>query len=108
MAEARPAHQLPPKTSPADQFQNRFVANEKVRQTAFRYPDQAKAHKGREMALELVCGADFSCKLMFRASPGDLGGSRVSISVGNPGKTGPKISSQTAFRYPAHFESNNC
>ena len=29
-----------------------------------------------EMALELVSGADFWCKLMFRASPGDLGGPR--------------------------------
>ena len=29
-----------------------------------------------EMALELVSGADCWCKLMFRASPGDLGGSR--------------------------------
>ena len=29
-----------------------------------------------EMALELVSGADFWCKLMSRASPGDLGGSR--------------------------------
>ena len=27
-----------------------------------------------EMALELVSGADFWCKLMFRASPGDLRG----------------------------------
>ena len=30
----------------------------------------------RETALELICGADFSCKLMYGAGPGDLGGSR--------------------------------
>ena len=30
----------------------------------------------REMALELVSGADFGCKLMSRGSPGDIGGSR--------------------------------
>ena len=29
-----------------------------------------------EMALELVSGADFWCKLMYRGSPGDLGRSR--------------------------------
>ena len=29
------------------------------------------------MALEMVSGADFWCKLTFRASPGDLGGPRV-------------------------------
>ena len=52
------------------------------------------------MALELVCGADFSWKLMCGAGPGDLGGSRGSASAGNLGKTGPKISSQAAFRYP--------
>ena len=52
------------------------------------------------MALEWVCGADFSCNLMCGAGPGDLGGSRGSISAGNPRKTGPEISSQTACRYP--------
>ena len=55
----------------------------------------------RETALELVRGADFSWELMCRGGPGDLGGSRGSASAENPGKTGPKISSQTAFRYPA-------
>ena len=54
----------------------------------------------RDMALEFVCGADFSWKLMGGAGPGHLGGSRGSISTGNPGKTVPKISSQTAFRHP--------
>ena len=52
------------------------------------------------MASELVCGADFSCKLMCGAGPGDLGGARGSASAENPGKTGPKISSQTAFGCP--------
>jgi len=54
----------------------------------------------RIMAVELVCKADFSCKLICGAGPGDLEGSRGSISIENPGKTGPKISSQTAFKYP--------
>jgi len=54
----------------------------------------------RETALELICGADFSCKLMCRAGPGDPGGSRGAASAENPRKTGPKISCQTAFRYP--------
>jgi len=31
------------------------------------------------LALELVSGADFWCKLMFRASPGDLGGPGVDL-----------------------------
>ena len=51
-------------------------------------------------ALELVYGADFSWRLICGAGPGDLGGSRGSISAKVLGKTGPKISSQTAFRYP--------
>jgi len=51
------------------------------------------------MDLELVCGADFSWKLMCGAGPGDLGGSRGSLSVENPWKSGPTISGQTAFRY---------
>ena len=51
----------------------------------------------RHLALESACEADFSWKLMCGAGPGDLGGSRVSASAENPGKTGPKISSQTAF-----------
>ena len=54
----------------------------------------------REMALELVCGADFSLKWMCGAGPSDLGRSRGPVSAENPRKTGPKISSQTAFRYP--------
>jgi len=49
----------------------------------------------------LVCGADVSRKLMCGAGPGDLGGSRGSDSAQISGKTGPKISSLTAFRYPA-------
>jgi len=52
-------------------------------------------------ALELVCGADFSRTLMWEAGPGDLGGSRGSDSAENPRKTGPKMSSQIAFRCPA-------
>jgi len=52
------------------------------------------------LALESVCGADFSWKVMCGAGPGDLGGSRGSASTENPKKTGPKISSQTALRYP--------
>jgi len=50
-----------------------------------------------DMALELVCGADFSWKLMCRADPGDLGAPRGSDSAGTRGKTGPRISSQTAL-----------
>ena len=38
------------------------------------------------MALELVSGADFWCKLMYRGSPGDLGGSRGRFPAQNPGK----------------------
>ena len=53
------------------------------------------------LVLELVCGSDFSCKLMCRAGPRRSRGVPGSISTENPGKTGPKISSQTAFRYPA-------
>ena len=56
------------------------------------------------LALESVCGADFSWKVMCGAGPGDLGGSRGSASTENPKKTGPKISSQTAFRYPGQGE----
>jgi len=37
---------------------------------------------------------------MCGAGPGDLGGSRGSASAENPEKTGLKISSITAFRYP--------
>ena len=53
--------------------------------------------KYSERALELVCGADFSCKLMFRASPGDLEGPRGRFRQGIPGKparTFPAKSSQ--------------
>ena len=53
-----------------------------------------------KIALEWVCGADFSWKLMCVAGPGDLGGSRGPASAENPGKTRPKISGQIAFRYP--------
>jgi len=44
----------------------------------------------RKMALEWVSGADFSCTLMCGAGPGDLGGSRGSVSAQNPGKPGRK------------------
>jgi len=37
---------------------------------------------------------------MCGAGPGDLGGLRGSVSAENHGKTGPKVFSQTAFRYP--------
>ena len=55
----------------------------------------------REIALELVSGADYSCKLMHRGvgsrrSKGVPG----SISGLKPGKTESKFFSQTAFRYP--------
>ena len=56
---------------------------------------------GRHLALELVCGADFSCKLMCGAGPGDLGGSPGSGSAENRWKTGRTIFGQAAFRYPA-------
>jgi len=36
--------------------------------------------------------------------PGDLGVSRGSASAENHWKAGPKMSSQTAFRYPATAE----
>ena len=55
----------------------------------------------RFLALELISGDDFSCKLMCGAGPGDLGGSRGSASAENPGKTGPIISSKL---YRAHRE----
>ena len=51
------------------------------------------------MALELVSGADFWCKLMSRAGPVDLGGVMGSNSGLKPRKTGPKTFSQTAFKY---------
>ena len=52
------------------------------------------------LALDLVCGVDFSCKFMCGAGPGDLGRSQGSGPAEISGKTGTKISSQTAFRYP--------
>ena len=36
------------------------------------------------------------------AGPGDLGGSRGSLSAGNPRQTWPGISSQSAFKYPGN------
>ena len=42
-----------------------------------------------EMTLELVYGADFWCKLMFRASPGDRWGVAGSVFGLKPRKTGP-------------------
>ena len=42
-----------------------------------------------ESAFELVCGADFSWKLMCGEGPGDLEGSRGSDPAVNPRKTGP-------------------
>jgi len=44
------------------------------------------------LALDLVCGADFSWKLMSGAGPGDLEGSRGSESAETPRKTWPKLS----------------
>ena len=55
-----------------------------------------------EIALEMVCGADFACKFTCGAGPGDLGGSPGSVPGENPGNTGPEVSGQTAFRYPGH------
>ena len=75
------------------------MANQNSRQTAFRYPGLAGFFECRDMALELVRGADFSWELMCGAGPGDLGGSRGSGSAENPGKTESKISSQTAFAW---------
>ena len=46
-------------------------------------PTPRNCHK---MALELVSGADFWCKLMCRARPVDLRGSRGRFSAQNPGK----------------------
>ena len=43
------------------------------------------------MALELVSGADFGCKLMPRARPGDLGESRGRFSAYSPGKPARKF-----------------
>ena len=42
------------------------------------------------LALELVCGTDFSFKLMCGAGPGDLRGSWGSVSAKNLGKPGRK------------------
>ena len=50
----------------------------------------------REMALELVCGADFSWKLMCRAGPGDLRGPGGRLRPKSPGKPG---------RFPARLPS---
>ena len=50
-----------------------------------------------EMALELVCGADFSCKLNCRASPGDLEGSW--------GQVWPKIPGNPTRKFPARLPS---
>ena len=43
------------------------------------------------MALELVSAAEFWCKLMSRASPGDLGGSRGRSPAQNPGEPARKF-----------------
>jgi len=51
----------------------------------------------REIALELVCGADFSCKLMCGAGPGDLGGSG--------GRFRPEIQAKPGRRSPARLPS---
>jgi len=55
---------------------------------------QAEFYWHREMDLDFVCEAVFSCILMCGASPGDLGGSRRSASAENPRKTGPSPSSR--------------
>jgi len=44
----------------------------------------------RHLTLELVCGADFSWKLMCGAGPGGLGGSRGPVTAENAGKPGRK------------------
>ena len=49
-------------------------------------------------ALELVCGADFSCKLTCGAGPGDLGGFR--------GRVRPKIQGKPARQFPARLTSS--
>ena len=43
----------------------------------FRLVKKSYIKNPREMALEMVCGADFLCKLMCGAGPVDLRGSRV-------------------------------
>ena len=68
-----------------------MAANEKARQTAFKYPKTSgcvlkhtppRAHS--EMALELVSGADFWCKLMSGGRPVDLGGPGVDFRAKTP------------------------
>ena len=45
-----------------------------------------KMQNGHETALELVSGADFWCKLMCGAGPGDLGGPGVDLRPKTPEK----------------------
>ena len=57
--------------------------------------------ENRELALELVCGADFWCNRHCETSPVDLEGfwGQVWPKIGR--KTTPENSGQTAFRYPS-------
>jgi len=66
----------------------------------------ARSFGCHELALDLVCGADFFCTLMCGAGPGDLRGSRGSGSAKNMKKTRPEYSGQTAFRYPIQPRSS--
>ena len=54
------------------------------------------------LALELVCGANFSWKLMCGAGPGDLRESGGRLRAKTTGKTVPKVSSLAAFRNPGY------
>ena len=63
-------------------------------------PPRPKIHTSqipREMALELVSGADFWCKLMSWGAPGRSKGVPASISGLKPRRTGPKILMLTHF-----------
>ena len=59
-----------------------------------------KPRNCHEMALELDSGADFLVQIDVRGGPGRSRGVPVSISGLKSRKTGPKIFSPTAFRYP--------
>ena len=54
----------------------------------------------RDVALELVSGYDFLCKLMSRGSPGDLGGSRDRFRSKTKENRPEKIVRQIALRLP--------
>ena len=67
----------------------------------------------RHLALELVCGADFSWELMCGAGPGDLGGSRGSDSAKNSPRAPPdtaclgKNCFQQTFSHPLPLPSGH-